>query len=281
MRVDDSYTDARGVTIHFSVWRPGKPKGVVQILHGLGEYSLRYETFAQELVDAGYAVYADDHRGHGRTGMQQHGDVAKLGKLGPGGMDATVAAIARFTGLIRHREPGLPLAAVGQSWGSLMLQMILQRHAADYDAAVLLGTAHRTVSGMNAGDLNARHKHLGDTGFEWLSRDPEVAREFAADAHTFMATAIETFGVIDSAKLLGRPSRRMTGQVPLLILVGDDDSLGGGRSATRLADDYVRRAHQRDVTVKIYPGARHELLRETNRDEVVDEIVGWLDKRVK
>ena len=73
MRDERTFVDADGVTIHFYVWRAGKPRGLVQIAHGLGEYATRYEDLAQDLVNAGFTVYADDHRGHGATGMEQWG----------------------------------------------------------------------------------------------------------------------------------------------------------------------------------------------------------------
>ncbi len=109
IRSEASYVDAEGVTIHYFVWKAGESKAVVQLVHGLGEHVLRYEHVAQKLVAAGYAVYGDDHRGHGRTGMQQYdGDTSRLGKLGLGGIRATVAAVRQFTAIIREREPGLP-----------------------------------------------------------------------------------------------------------------------------------------------------------------------------
>ena len=283
-RADHEFVDAHGVTIQWYVWRAARPKGIVQVVHGLGEHALRYERVAQELVRAGYTVYADDHRGHGRTGLAQwDGDATKLGRLGDGGLRAAVDGVTAFTDLIREEEPDLPLAAVGQSWGSLMVQMVVDRDPRTWDAVVLLGTAHRTPWHMAAGDLNKRHAHLGDTGFEWISRDPAVHRAMADDPLVVDAKALALFGLRDSLRLLGRPAKgaARVRDVPVLIAVGTDDALGGEKSAVALARDYVERSGYGDVEVHVYGGARHELLTETNRDEVVGDLLTWLGTRLR
>jgi alpha-beta hydrolase superfamily lysophospholipase len=275
-----TFTDARGVVIHYYVWSAEEPKAVVQLAHGLGEHALRYERTAQRLVEAGYTVVADDHRGHGATGMQQHdGDTTRLGRLGPGGLRATVAAIEQLTGIIRMDRPGLPIVLLGHSWGSLMAQWIVDRDARPYAALVLTGTAYRTLRHMNSGDLSKRHRHLGDTGHEWLSRDPLVAQAFADDPLTFKAEAAKLFGYIDGLRLLGRP-RRMTATLPVLIMIGGEDTLGGEASVRMLERAYRERSGLIDVTTTVYPEARHEVFNELNRDEVVDDLVRWLDARL-
>ena len=281
MRTDHSYVDALGVTIHYYAWKAPEPKGVLQLTHGLGDHALRYEQVAQDLVAAGYSVYADDHRGHGATGMQQHGgDASKLGKLGVGGLRATVADLREFTAIIRSENPGLPLALLGHSWGSLMVQTVVNSHSADYDAVVLTGTAYRTLRDMNGGNLNKRHAHLGTTGNEWLSRDPAVHQAFADDPLTFYAAAIKLFGVVDGLRLLGRPAKNLEHDVPLLIMIGSEDTLGGEESIAKLAAAYVTRSKLSDVEAIVYPEARHEIFNETNRDEVIADLVAWLDARL-
>jgi alpha-beta hydrolase superfamily lysophospholipase len=280
-RSDHTFADAQGVTIHYYVWRAANPKGIVQITHGLGEHALRYERLAQELVAAGYTVYADDHRGHGATGLEQYdGDASRLGKLGLGGLRATINGIRHFTSLIRSEKPDQPLAAVGQSWGSLMLQKIVNGNANDFDAVVLAGTAYRTFRHMNSGDLNKRHKHLGSTGNEWLSRDPAIAQAFSDDPLTFYADAKKLFGIPDGLRLLGRPSKKVERDIPVLILIGSEDSLGGEKSVAKLAAAYVTRSRLTDVQAIVYPDARHEVFNETNRDEVVADLISWLDSRL-
>ncbi|MBC7518457.1 MAG: alpha/beta fold hydrolase [Microbacteriaceae bacterium] len=269
------------MVIHFYVWRAGKPRGVVQIAHGLGEYARRYEELAQILVGAGYTVYADDHRGHGQTGLDQHGgDLRLLGRLGPGGMRATVDSVRQFTEIIRSENPDLPLVLLGHSWGSIIAQKIVNDHSDDYDALVLSGTALRTFRHMKGGNLNSKHAHLGTTGFEWLSRDDAVALLFLDDELTFTADALTLFGLADSLRLLGLPAKRLIADIPLLIQVGSDDPFGGSRSAELLARAYLGRARLTDVQLTIYSGARHEVYQETNRAEVIADLLTWLNDRV-
>jgi alpha-beta hydrolase superfamily lysophospholipase len=280
-RSDRTFVDAKGVTVHYYTWAAAAPKGVLQLAHGLGEYATRYEGLAQSLVAAGYSVYADDHRGHGRTGVEQHlGNMKHLGKLGPGGLRATIEEVRQLTTIIRSENPGVPVAILGHSWGSLMVQDILNHHAGDYDAAVLTGTAYRRPGSMNAGQLNAKHKHLGTTGNEWLSRDPAVAQAFADDPLTFYADTLKLFGLADGLRLFGVPTRNIEKDIPLLIAIGEEDSLGGERSVRTLAEKYVQRSRLSDVEVIVYAGARHEIFNETNKVEVTADLVDWLDTRL-
>jgi alpha-beta hydrolase superfamily lysophospholipase len=280
-RIDRTYVDAEGVTIHFHVWAAVKPKGVIQIEHGLGEYAARYESLAQDLVKAGYSAYADDHRGHGQTGMQQYGgDASKLGRLGPGGLRATVEALRKFTTIIRAENKGVPLAILGHSWGSLMVQKILDAHAGDYDAAILTGTALRRLGSMNAGQLNAKHKHLGTTGYEWLSRDTAVSQAFLDDPLTFYADVLKLFGIRDGLRLFGTPTRHIEKDIPLLIVIGSEDPLGGEESVRKLAVAYLKRSKLTDVELIIYDEARHEVFNEINAAEVSADLIAWLDERM-
>ena len=277
-RTSHTFVDAEGITIHYYAWKAAKPKGVLQLTHGLGDHALRYEQVAQDLVAAGYTVYADDHRGHGATGMEQYGgDATKLGKLGTGGLRATIEDVRQFTRIIREQNPGLKLALLGHSWGSLMVQDILNNHADDYDVAVLTGTAYRTLTDMNGGNLNKQHKHLGTTGNEWLSRDPSVADQFRDDPLTFYAAAIQLFGLADGLRLLGKPTKHIAKDIPVLIMIGSEDTLGGEKSIEKLASAYVTRSKLTDVKAIVYPEARHEIFNETNRDEVIGDLVAWLD----
>lgn len=280
-RQDRTFTDAYGVTVHYYQWKAGKPKAVVQLSHGLGEHAGRYESVAQELVTAGYTVYANDHRGHGKTGMQQWGDdVAKLGHLGEGGMRATVANARELTRIIRSENDGVPLVLLGHSWGSIIAQKIINTHSKDYDAVVLTGTAYRTFRRMKGGNLNAKHKHLGTTGYEWLSRDPKVAQAFLDDPLAFTAAALKLFGLPDSLRLLGRPAKNLANDLPVLIQIGSDDPFGGTRSVEMLAESYLKRSGLTDVELIIYTDARHEVFNETNRLEVIADTIEWLDSRL-
>jgi alpha-beta hydrolase superfamily lysophospholipase len=254
---------------------------VVQVSHGLGDHALRYEELAQGLVTAGFTVYADDHYGHGRTGLGQwSGDQAKLGRLGPGGMRGTVKSVRELTKIIRAENGDLPLALLGHSWGSIIAQKLVNDHSDEYDALVLTGTAYRTFFRMNGGDLNARHKSLGTTGYEWLSRDPAVAQAFLDDELTFTARALKLFGLADSLRLLGRPRKNLENDLPVLIQIGSDDPFGGPLSAEMLAQSYLSRSALSDVELIVYSDARHEIFNELNRDEVIADTIEWLISRL-
>ena len=279
-KTHETFVDAEGVTIHYYAWKAKKPRAVVQLAHGLGEYASRYETLAQFLVANDVSVYANDHRGHGETGLQQWGgDLTKLGKPGAGGIRAEVADLHQFTAIVKEANPDIPLVYLGHSWGSLLGQMLLNDHADDFDAAVLTGTAHRVPGQMNAGQLNAKHKHLGTTGYEWLSRDPAVSQAFLDDRLTFYADTLKLFGLVDGLRLFGRPTQ-LAKDIPLLIVIGDEDPLGGEVSVRKLADDYVTRGGLTDVELVVYDGARHEVFNETNQDEVRSDLLLWLEDRL-
>jgi alpha-beta hydrolase superfamily lysophospholipase len=278
-RGDASFTDAHGVEIVYSTWRAARPKGVVQIAHGVGEHGLRYEPLAQDLVRAGYTVHANDHRGHGRTGLAQwDGDHAKLGRLGPGGLRAAIAAVEQMSAVARADEPGLPLMLLGHSWGSLMAQRIVNTSSESYDGVVLSASAYRLPGWMNSGDLNARHAGSGPTKYEWLTRDRKIIDAMALDPLAVEADVIGLFGLADTLRLLGVPRRGIPHDLPMLLQVGSDDTLGGPRSIERLAQAYRRRGRLSDVTVQVYEGARHEIYNETNRTEVIGDMVAWLDR---
>jgi alpha-beta hydrolase superfamily lysophospholipase len=280
-RGDSSFVDAHGVEIVYSTWRAGRPKGIVQLAHGVGEHSLRYEPLAQDLVRSGYTVVANDHRGHGRTGLLQwEDDRTKLGRLGPGGLRAAIAAVEQMTTVARADSPGLPLVLLGHSWGSLMAQRIVNTSSESYEGVVLSGSAYRMPGSMNGGDLNKRHAALGPTRFEWLTRDRVVIDAMCVDPLAVEADVIGLFGLADTLRLLGVPRRGIPHDLPMLLQVGSDDPLGGPRSVQRLAQAYRRRGRLSDVTVQVYEGARHEVYNETNRDEVIGHLVAWLDRVV-
>jgi alpha-beta hydrolase superfamily lysophospholipase len=279
-RTEHTFVDDGGVTNHYYVWRATTPRAVVQIVHGIGEYATRYEPLAQALVAAGYTVYAGDYRGHGATGVQQYdGDLSRLGRPGPGGVRAIIRGMRQLRNIAHDETPGVPVVLLGHSMGSLLGQRLLNQTADDYDLVIFSGTAYRTLRHMNSGDLAKRHRVPGGTGHEWLSRDPAVAEAFRDDPLTFDAKVAKLFGIADGLRLLGRP-RRLSHDIPMLIVIGSDDPLGGPRSVELLAEAYRTRGGLSDVTVRVYEGARHELFNELNQEEVRRDVIAWLDARV-
>lgn len=280
---EKTFVDAEGVTIHYHVWRSGKPKAAVLLVHGIGEYATRYDALAQSLVAAGYAVYGIDYRGHGATGVEQYaGDLTKLGRPGPGGIRAAIRGIHTLRGIIAADNPQTPIVLFGHSMGSLFGQRMLNEPsgADEFDAVIFSGTAFRTLRHMNSGDLSKRHRPPGGgTGHEWLSRDPAVADAFKDDPWTFDAKVAKLFGIADGLRLLGRP-KKLSRDIPLYIFIGSDDPLGGPRSVELLAEAYRERGGLSDVTVKVYPEGRHEMLNELNQAEVRADVVAWLDHKL-
>jgi alpha-beta hydrolase superfamily lysophospholipase len=276
-----TFTDAWGVHIHYEHWRVPEPTAVVQLSHGIGEHIGRYGELVAALNAAGYSVWADDHRGHGQTGFEQHGgDLDRMGRPGPGGMRAAIAGVERFGEIIRETEgDDVPFVLLGHSWGSFLAQHVVNRHPDRYDALVLTGTAWMQLGYTNLGDLNKRFARPGGTPVEWLSRDPAVPAAFMADPYTTERTLQQLFGWPQSFSLIRRPSKRIPGELPLLIMVGSDDTLGGELSAVKLANAYVHRSGLVDVELIVYEGARHEVFNETNRAEVRADLIGWLDER--
>lgn len=280
------FIDAHGIAIVYDV-HPARPpmRGVIQLLHGVGEHAGRYGELVQALTGAGFTVYADDHRGHGRTGMGHHGDAAQLGRLGPGGLPAALEAVWQLSRLIRLENPEAPLVLLGHSWGSFLAQMLLDRHPDAYDGLVLSGSALRWPGSLNAGDLNAPWKDEDPTGLAWLSSDPAVGRAFADDPLTTSQPLLKLFGVVDAARLFGRPRRGLRGRaghdIPLLLMVGRDDTVGGPASVHRLAQAYRERSGFDDITTLVYPDARHEIFNEVTaiREQVRADLLAWLDRR--
>jgi len=275
-----TFTDAWGVTITYDVYPVSQARAVVLIVHGIGEHAGRYKHVAAALNSAGYAVYAPDVRGHGRTGVRRAGgDLSKLGRLGKGGLTAAIDNMRQLTDIIRAENPGLSVVFLGHSMGSIHGQILLNDHARDYAGAILTGACSRTPGNMAAGDLNKPFKVPGGTGHEWLSRDPAVWKAFHDDPWTFDADVLKIYGIPAGLRLFGRPATYMA-EVPLLIIAGEDDSLGGETSVLKLADDYIKRAKQTDVTVVVYPDARHEVFNEINKEQVLDDVISWIAERV-
>jgi alpha-beta hydrolase superfamily lysophospholipase len=279
------FTDAHGIAIVYDVHPADTaPRGVVQLCHGYGEHAGRYGSLVSALTAAGFVVYADDHRGHGRTGMRHHeGDASRLGKLGPGGVPAAVDAVWMFTELIREAHPELPLVLLGHSWGSFLAQMLLNRHPDAYDLVILTGTVYRQLGSGNLGDLNERWKSPDATGMEWLSTDEAVVRGFIDDPLCTTVPMGKTFGLYGQLQMMGKPRRNLreiAGDTPILLMVGRDDPVGGPRSVHRLADSYRTRSGLTDVTTYVYPDARHEVFNEVTSDKVRADLLAWLEARL-
>jgi alpha-beta hydrolase superfamily lysophospholipase len=276
------FIDAHGIAIVYDVHpAEGAPRGVVQLLHGVGEHAGRYGALIAALTADGFTVYADDHRGHGRTGLRQHaGDHSLLGRLGPGGLRAAIDACRQLTDLIREENPGLPLVLLGHSWGSFLAQKLVAAAPESYDALVLSGSSLLWPGSLNSAPLNKRWDGPGATGAEWLATDAAVGRAFLDDPLTTSVPLPELFGPLDTLRLLGKPPRDLGVPLPVLLMVGGEDSVGGPRSVHRLAEGYRTRSGLTDVTTLVYPDARHEIFNEPVQGEVRADLLAWLDARI-
>jgi alpha-beta hydrolase superfamily lysophospholipase len=269
--------DEDGIENHLTRWEPdGTPRAVVQILHGRAEHAGRYGRLAATLTDAGFVVYADDHRGHGRTGLAGGG----LGVMGPGGDDGVLAGVRAVARRIAEEQPGRSVVMLGHSWGSFIAQRYLPRWGHELAGIVLTGTTdrdHRPArdGGPNAGFADPR------TPYDWLSRDPAEVDAYIADPWCGFE-AVPDRGADDRPTAAVLPAGRRENippTLPVLILNGDADPIGGGAGGRQLAERY-RDMGLVDVALVVYPDARHELFNELNRDEVTDDLLTWLDRVV-
>jgi alpha-beta hydrolase superfamily lysophospholipase len=281
--IQRTFKDSFGVDIVFYEWPVADSKVVVQIAHGLGEHARRYDQMAAALNRAGFGVYADDHRGHGQTGLGQieRKQIKKLGNLGQGGMDATFQQVLDFSKLIKSENPGKPLVFLGHSWGSFIAQKVINKSSDLYDAVVLSGSALTMPGYLATGDFNKVWKKLpGSTGYEWLSRDVEVQKKFVADPLTFLAAAMQVFGVANSLKLFGTPSKNVRSDLPILVQVGEADPIGGEYSNKALVEAYRKKAGIQDIELFVYHDARHEIYNELNKDDILQDLIKWINIRI-
>lgn len=278
-----TFTDAFGVDVTFFEWPVAKPKAIIQLVHGLGEHARRYDWVAAELNRHGYSVYADDHRGHGLTGVSMiEKQVTKaMGQLGPGGMRATINQIHELTDLIHIENPGQPLFLFGHSLGAMISQKLLNQHSADYRGVILSGSTLMVPGIVKTDGFNKKWKNTPNaSGKEWLASDESVGRAFMKDPLCFPESAARAMGLLNAAVLTGVPSRKIDADKPVLIFAGSDDPIGGERGNKMLMNAY-RRAGVHDVTLIIYPGMRHEVLNDICKDEAMDDIAAWLEESLE
>ncbi len=259
-------------------WDVAEPRGVVQVAHGLAEHSARYDRFARALNDAGYTVRACDHRGHGASITGTPGD------FGGPGFEALIADVAAY-GASLHGD--LPLFLFAHSMGSFAAQSVILTHSEQYAGVVLSGSTALDLlaAGMAEAEgpggleaFNAGFEHR--TGYEWLSRDEAEVDRYVADPLCGFDLPDETVpALFGAAATLADPTvlAGIRSDLPLLVVSGSEDPLAGGGRLVEVLGQRYRDAGLGDVTVKLYDGARHEILNEINRDEVTADVVAWLD----
>ena len=276
-----------GVTIAAYRWDPvGRPRAIAQITHGVGEYAMRYQPLAEALASRGYVVYAHDHRGHGASLTPGAGP----GVIGEAGWAELVADIGRMGGQAREAHPALKLGLVAHSLGSFGTQQFLLDHSADVDAVVMSGTAVIDLlepamdldAPMDLALFNSAFQPQR-TDFDWLSRDEHQVDLYLADPLCgFGLDVAGTKAMFAAARQLADPRRveTMRDDLPVYITVGDLDPVNGGLALVDALVGRYRKAGLTDITVKAYEGARHEVFNETNRDEVIDDVLAWLGSKL-
>ena len=246
-------------------WAPADPAFIVLLAHGYGEHGGRYEHVAARLVDAGAAVYAPDHAGHGRS----EGEQALIHDV-----DDVVADLHTVATDARTDHPGRPLVVLGHSMGGLLATRFVQQHAEDVDALVLSGPAigaNPDIEGLLALDP------IPDVPIDpaVLSRDPAVGRAYAEDPLVyhgpFKRATLEAMFAAAGAVAEG-PA--FGDSLPVLWVHGEDDALVPIEGA-REAMERLRGARTEE---KVYPGARHEIFNETNSDEVIADVVAFVGR---
>lgn len=276
---------SHGSTLAVHHWRAASPRGVVQLTHGMGEHSLRYAELAEELNASGWSVVAQDHRGHGASATSE----ADLGRLGADGWPALVADISAVRDLARVLVPDGPLVLLGHSMGSFAVQQYLPRHSDGIDAVVLTGTAALDLlepaldldAPLDLAMFNAPFAPAR-TDFDWLSRDEARVDAYLADPRCGFGLDVEgAKGLFAGARPLAAPDalESVRSSLPVYIAVGDMDPVNGQLALVHALVERYRTAGLTDVVLRAYQGARHELTNETNRAEVVADLLGWLDQR--
>lgn len=288
--------DGHRITVHD--WHSAddtRPAAVIQVLHGLGEHAERYGRFAGACNENHLAVVAHNHRGHGeKEGYGHFADEDGWGKV--------IADVLQVRQDIAARYPKLPVFLLGHSMGSFIAQSFVMRHGGNNAALILSGSnlaspmeirvsqiatwLAATFAGkrknstllnrMGLGKLNNRFEPAR-TRFDWISRDEDEVDRYVADPFCGGEFSNQlwcdlTGGLLEISSTEAIQSIRA--DLPVLILGGECDPVGGSVGLTRLAKAYRNTGHN-NVTLQIYPGGRHEMLNETNRLEVTADIIRW------
>ena len=296
-----SLTASDGVDVACYRWLVETPKAVIHIAHGMGEHAQRYDATAQALNAAGYSVYANDHRGHGVTGAAQYGH------MGGDGWNRVLADAYELNRLIAQNHPEHRRVLLGHSMGSMMSQLYITRYGHSIDALVLSGSPGfkakfpsllsstmarferwRLGPDKNSdlmqralfGDANKPFDGEDATGFEWLSRDAAEVQKYVDDpACGFVLSTGSLVDLFVGSNTTQQPETlaKIPKELPIYVFSGSDDPVHSEqKDIQRMLQAFYNQGLQR-VQVKWYPGGRHEMFNETNRDEVVADLVAWLD----
>lgn len=293
-----------GASIAVHRWLPDSaPKVVMQIAHGMSEHGARYSGLASACNERGWAAYASDHRGHGLNVAdgEKPGHVADEDCFG-----TTVSDVHQLASLLAARHPETPRILLGHSMGSFVVQRLLADHPEDADAFVLSASngkppaiatlgrgvarlerirlgkrgASKLIDALSFKDFNAKFRP-NRTEFDWLSRDEAQVDAYVADPLCGFLCSIQTWvDLLDALPGLTEREhvRRIPRDKPIYLFAGTRDAVGAmGRGVVRLRDTYKDAGLSR-VEMKLYEGGRHEMLHETNRDQVMADLLAWCER---
>ena len=307
---EEFYFDSRDgkSRIHAVRYRPedtGQVRCILQVVHGMAEYAERYEEFAAYLVERGFVVTGDDHLGHGKS-VGQGGKQGYFCEQDPA--TVLVRDVHRLKKLTEELYPGVPYVLMGHSMGSFITRNYLCRYGTGISGAVIMGTGMqpkavldmaRLVAGIQKLFCGSGHvsrlldrlafggygRGITDrrTAFDWLSRDRERVDRYIADPMCGFTFTVNGFGALFELVLrLYSPENlaAVPRELPVFMVSGDADPVGDYGKGVRRAYDSLVAAGLTDIRLKLYPGGRHELLNETNRSQVMQDICRWVEENV-
>lgn len=298
-----SFLSSDGITnIQYSRWVGGESaaRAVLLIAHGMAEYIGRYDGFARFMAENGYAVYGNDHLGHGRSG-----DETNRGWFAQKDGRYLVVDDMRFLSRVARGEfPGLPVILLGHSMGSFIARLFCEKYSDDIDAAIFMGTSGKQpLSGVAVfltniigflrgekyksrfldklcfGTNNSRLKNPR-TPFDWLNTDEGEVDKYIGDelcGFTFTVSAYrELFRMI---REVNRPgwADKIRKDLPVLVISGGEDPVGNcGEGVTQVYND-LKSAGVNNSALILYEGMRHEILNEKDKQRVYQDILKWTD----
>lgn len=277
-------------------------KAVVEIAHGMAEHSARYDAFAAFLAERGYAVYMNDHAGHGRS-AQINGHFADKN-----GWENVVSDLNALMDEAERENPGLPLFLMGHSMGSFLSRSFLTRYGQRLSGCILCGTMGQNPGvkpGKTLAELQCRLRGPRSRGklldklafgsynkrienpvnkFAWLSTDEDNCKAYAADKMCgFEFTAAGYRDLFTGLEEVSSPqwAAAVPKELPIYLVAGLEDPVGNYGEGPRQVADMLKSAGVKNVELTLYPEMRHELLNEIGRQKVYDDILSWLETRME
>lgn len=282
-----------------------KCKGILQLVHGMLEYIERYDELAKRMAEAGYFVIGHDHLGHGDS----VNDTKELGYVGADGAVLWLKDMEMIRRMAVSYVPPVPYIMLGHSMGSYLVRRYLIYHGKRIDGAVIMGTGQqspaliksalaityssmvksgskghsRLLNNLTCSGFAKRYPDNAHTG-SWMSRDPQVLLHALQDEHMnfqFTLNAFEALFRTIEEVIDPRRAARMPKNLPLLVLSGDEDPVGGNGKGVRKFESMLKKIGMKDVTCILYPKNRHELVNDLDKEQVMRDILQWCNMITK